>query len=229
MAYSWKVALRPCFCKVSVRRRSVVKLFVLWTEIKLHLNLVRLFNGITFVTILSTFQVYVAIDWPWLNNVFILIGISLFTYILAVQLPLLKEQHGRTERNTLQPWVNNSLNLNLFVCRKRQLNQRRISLLKRKAQHRRKQIQRKKRGKIKTQRARLKALGFFLSIVLFYSRLAVCFKCTSLRNPAPFNNELSPSNPVRHENKITQRKQIHCCNSRQVLLGANVLSACEGV
>jgi hypothetical protein len=32
---------------------------------------------------------------------FDLIGISLFTYILAVQLPLLKGQHGRTGRNTL--------------------------------------------------------------------------------------------------------------------------------
>jgi hypothetical protein len=31
------------------------------------------------------------------------IGISLFTYILAVQLPLLKGQHERTGRNTLQP------------------------------------------------------------------------------------------------------------------------------
>lgn len=52
-------------------------------------------------------------------------------------------------RNTLQPWVNNSLTLNLIVCRKRQLNLGRISLLKRKAQHRRKQIQRKKHGKVK--------------------------------------------------------------------------------
>jgi hypothetical protein len=80
---------------------------------------------------------------------FTLIGISLFTYSLAVQLPLLKEQHVRKGRNTLQPSVNNSLTLNLNLCRKRQLNQRRISLLKRKAQHRRKRIQRKKHGKVK--------------------------------------------------------------------------------
>jgi len=32
-----------------------------------------------------------------------LIGISLFTYILAVQLPFLKGKHGKTGRNTLQP------------------------------------------------------------------------------------------------------------------------------
>ena len=93
---------------------------------------------------------------------FTLIGISLFTYSLAVQLPLLKGQHGRTGRNTLQPWVNNSLTLNLIVCQKRQLNQGRISLLKRKAQHRRKRIQRKKHGKVKTQRARFTEPGFFL-------------------------------------------------------------------
>jgi hypothetical protein len=34
---------------------------------------------------------------------FTLIGISLFTYSLAVQLPLLKAQHVRKGRNTLQP------------------------------------------------------------------------------------------------------------------------------
>jgi hypothetical protein len=43
---------------------------------------------------------------------------------------------------------------NLIVCRKRQLNPGRISLLKRKAQHRRKRIQRKKHGKLKTHKAR---------------------------------------------------------------------------
>ena len=31
------------------------------------------------------------------ENLFTLIGISLFTYVLAVQLPLLNGQHGRTE------------------------------------------------------------------------------------------------------------------------------------
>jgi hypothetical protein len=65
-------------------------------------------------------------------------------------------------RNTLQPWVTNSLTLNLIVCQKRQLNQERISLLKRKAQHRRKRIQRKKQGKVITQRARFTEPGFFL-------------------------------------------------------------------
>jgi hypothetical protein len=80
---------------------------------------------------------------------FSLIGISLSTYCLAVQLPLLKGQHVRKGRNTLQPWVNNSLTLNLNLCRKRQLNLGRISLVKRKAQHRRKRIQGKKHGKVK--------------------------------------------------------------------------------
>jgi hypothetical protein len=80
---------------------------------------------------------------------FIFIGISLFTYSLAVQLPLLKEQHVRMGRNMLQPRVNNSLTLNLNLCRKRQQNPGKISLVKRKAQHRGKQIQRKKHGKVK--------------------------------------------------------------------------------
>ena len=31
------------------------------------------------------------------ENLFTLIGISLFTYAVAVQLPLLNRQHGRTE------------------------------------------------------------------------------------------------------------------------------------
>lgn len=80
---------------------------------------------------------------------FTIIGISLFTYNLAVKLPLLKEQYVRKGENTLQPRVNNSLTLNLKLCRKRQLNLGRISQLKRKAQHKRKRIQRKKRGKVK--------------------------------------------------------------------------------
>ena len=65
------------------------------------------------------------------------------TYSLAVQLPLLKGQHGRTGKNTLQPQVNNSLNLNLIVCRKKQIIPGRISLLKRKAQHRGNRVERK--------------------------------------------------------------------------------------
>ena len=86
----------------------------------------------------------------------------IFTYSLAVYLPLLKGQHGRTGRNKLQPWINNSLTLKLNLCRKRQLNLERISLLKRKVQHRRKRIQRKKHAKVKMQKARFNAPGFFL-------------------------------------------------------------------
>jgi hypothetical protein len=56
---------------------------------------------------------------------------------------------------------NNSLTLNLIVCRKRKLNPGRISLQKRKAQHREKLIQRKKHANIKAQRARLTA-GLFI-------------------------------------------------------------------
>jgi len=56
----------------------------------------------------------------------------------------------------------NSLTLNLIVCQKRTLNPERISLQKRKAQHRRKRIQRKNYAKKKMQRARLTA-GFFIS------------------------------------------------------------------
>jgi hypothetical protein len=127
------------------------------------------------------------------------------SYSLAVQLPLLNEQHGRTGRNTLQPSVNNSLTLNLIVCRTRQLNLGRISLLKRKAQHRRKLIQRKKHGKVKTQRARFTAPGFFLPTRVSHSGLAVWFKCTNLPNPAPFHSELPPGNPAPHEDKTAQR------------------------
>ena len=78
-----------------------------------------------------------------------------------------KDNMEERELNTLQPWVNNSLTLNLIVCRKRQLNlgrisllkrkaqlrrklnPGRISLLKRKAQHKGKRIQRKKHAKVK--------------------------------------------------------------------------------
>ena len=69
--------------------------------------------------------------------------IYLFTYILTVRLPLLKRLDGRTGRS-LQPGLNNLPTLNLIVCRKRQLNLKRISLLKRKAQRRGKRLQRKK-------------------------------------------------------------------------------------
>jgi hypothetical protein len=49
---------------------------------------------------------------------FTFIDISLFTFSAAVNLPLLKEEHGRTGRNTLQSWVNNSLTLNLIYVEK---------------------------------------------------------------------------------------------------------------
>ena len=127
-------------------------------------------------------------------------GISLFAYSLAVQLLLLKGQlkNGKTYSAAIS---NNSLTLNLIVCRKRQLNPGRISLLKRKAQHRRKLIQRKKHGKFKTQRARFTAPGFFIPPRVSRSGLAVWFKCTYLPNPAPFHSELPPSNPRPHKDK----------------------------
>ena len=80
---------------------------------------------------------------------FTLIGISLYAYSLAVQLPPLNGQYVRKGRSTLQPGVNNSLTLNSNLCRKRQLNLGRTSLAKRKALHRKKRIQRKKHGKVK--------------------------------------------------------------------------------
>jgi hypothetical protein len=132
-------------------------------------------------------------------------GISLITYFLAVQLPLLKGQHRRTGRIKLQPGVNNSLTLNLIVCRKRQQNPGRISLLKRKAQHRRKRIQRKKHGKVKTQRARFTVPGFFLPMRASGSGPAVWFRCTYLPNPAPFHSELPPGNSDPHQDKTAQR------------------------
>ena len=104
--------------------------------------------------------------WPRSNIVFTLIGISLPTFSLAVKLPFLKGQDGRTERNILHPWVINSLTLNLILCRKSQPNRKRISLLKRKAPHRRKRIQRKRHAKIKTKWARLSTPGFFYAISL---------------------------------------------------------------
>lgn len=102
---------------------------------------------------------------------FTLIGISLFTYSLAVQLPLLKGQHVRKGRNTLQPWVNNSLTLNLNLCRKRQLNLGRTSLVKRKALHRRKRIQRKKHGKVKDAESPVHRAGLlFMPLFEFWFR-----------------------------------------------------------
>ena len=67
----------------------------------------------------------------------------------------------RKGRNTLQPWVNNSLILNLNWCQKKQLNPGRISLLKRKAPHRRKRIQRKKHGKVNNAESPVQRAGLF--------------------------------------------------------------------
>ena len=76
-----------------------------------------------------------------------IIGISLFTY-------------GKQKWEEIScSHKYNSLTLNLIVCQKRTLNPGRISLQKRKAQHRRKRIQRKNYAKTKMQRARLTA-GF---------------------------------------------------------------------
>ena len=81
---------------------------------------------------------------------FTLIVLSLPTYILAIQQPFLKRIHQGKGRNKMWPWVNKSfITLKLKLCRKKQLNLGRISLLKRKAQHKRKRIQRKKDAKIK--------------------------------------------------------------------------------
>ncbi len=79
----------------------------------------------------------------------------------------------KREENTLPPLVNNSQTLNLIVCRKRKLNPGRISLQKRKAQHRGRQIQRKKHAKIKAQIARLTA-G-----LLIYSNSQILVNITS--------------------------------------------------
>ena len=121
-------------------------------------------------------------------------------FIKAVQSPLLKGQYGRTGRNTLQPRVNNSLTLNLILCRTRQPNLKRISLLKRKAQHRRKRIQRKKHANLKMQKARFTEPGFFLNRCwcfglrlisqvfftnnLFYQQHVICMRwvCHTLKN-----------------------------------------------
>jgi hypothetical protein len=81
-----------------------------------------------------------------------IIGISLFTY-------------GKQRWEEIScSHKYNSLTLNLIVCQKRTLNPGRISLQKRKAQHRRKRIQRKNYAKTKKQRARLTA-GFLFALV----------------------------------------------------------------
>ena len=95
------------------------------------------------------------------------IGISLFDYTLAVQLPFLKRQHVRTGRMILQQGVNYSLILNLNSCRKRKLNPERISLHKRKAQHRKKRIQRKKHdAKVKNSDSPVHRVGLLFTPLL---------------------------------------------------------------
>lgn len=54
------------------------------------------------------------------------------------------------------------LTLYVNLCRKKQLNLGRISLLKRKAQHKRKRIQRKKDAKIKETESPVYRAGLFL-------------------------------------------------------------------
>lgn len=110
------------------------------------------------------------------------IGIPLFTCTLAVRLPLLKRQHVRTGRNTLQPRVSNSLILNLNLCRKRKLNPERISLLKRKAQHRKKRIPRKKHdGKVKNTESPVHRAGLlFMPLLEFWFRIIAPGFCASV-------------------------------------------------
>jgi hypothetical protein len=68
-----------------------------------------------------------------------------------------------------------SLTLNLIVCRKRQLNPGRISLLKRKAQHRKKRIQRKKHGKVSNAESPVHSAG------LLFTPLEFWFKTSSTK------------------------------------------------
>ena len=112
-----------------------------------------------------------------------------YRHIFVVELPFLKGQHGRTGRKNLQSSVNNSLTLNLIVCRKTQRNLKRTSLPKRKAQHRRKRIRRKKHVKVKTQRARFILPGFFTPLCYFsweYDMVMFCVPRTKARLSASF-------------------------------------------
>lgn len=101
----------------------------------------------------------------------------MFTYSLTVLLPLVKEQLARRGRSSLQLIINNSLILNLIVCQKKQLTLGRISLLKRKAQHRRKRIQRKKHGKVKNSEGPVHSTG-----LLFTPLLKFWFKTSSTKS-----------------------------------------------
>jgi hypothetical protein len=84
----------------------------------------------------------------------------LFRYSLAVELPLPDNTKGMQESAAIK---NNSLTLNLILCRKKQLNLKRISLLKRKAPHKRKRIPRKKHDKIKDFESPVHRAGLFIS------------------------------------------------------------------
>ncbi len=143
-------------------------------------------------------------------------------------MPLLKGQHERTGRNTLQLWVNNSLTLNLIVCRKRQLNLGRISLLKGKAQHRRKQIQRKKHGKAKMQRARFTAPGFFLphESPATDSRSGSCVHTFPIQHRFWVSYLLATLLPTKI--KLRRGIRIRYCTSCQAPLAASVSGIAEG-
>ncbi len=142
-------------------------------------------------------------------------------------MPLLKGQHERTGRNTLQPWVNNSQTLNLIVCRKRQQNPGRISLLKRKAQHKRKRIQRRKHGKVKTQRARFTTPGFFLP----RESPALDSRCGSSVHTFPIQLRFIVSyllaTLLSTKTKLRRGIRIRCCTGNQVSLTANGEGSCE--
>jgi hypothetical protein len=117
---------------------------------------------------------------------FTVIRISLITHTRAAQLPLLKRQHAGTGRNTLQPRVSNSLNLNLNLCRKRKLNPERIRLLKRKAQHRKKRIQRKKQdAKVKNTESPVHRAGLLFTPLLefWFTTIAPGFSASGASVP----------------------------------------------
>jgi hypothetical protein len=96
-----------------------------------------------------------------------IIGISLFTY----------GKQSWEEISCSHKYY--SLTLNLIVCQKRTLNPGRISLQKRKAQHRRKRIQRKNYAKTKMQRARLTA-GFLFFLAGFPTRFTGAASASSI-------------------------------------------------
>ena len=141
--------------------------------------------------------------------------------ILAVRLPLLKRPDGRTGRS-LQPGLNNLLTLNLIVCRKRQLNLKRISLLKRKAQHRRKRLQRKKDAKLNAE-SPVHSTGILSSL----PPLVLPCGCRCCVFP-PLAGQVSPTTKQHLGNYVTGRNatielllRVYPERSRRALLYAN--------